>query len=191
VWAVIGQARTSLAGNYRVGTRRLAAAMATGFLQLYDPAQGRAGGEPRRQRVAIITKGMDVMLFDHRLNLLWEQSLHVDIPQGVYVMYAVVWRFLKCPRMVDADSGRHYLPHLSGLHREASALVVPASATHPHGLVVVGGRLGRAETPLKRHSEYVSGISHYAAQFAALLMPTNTLNDCFATQMGLARRRER
>jgi len=77
--------------------------MATGFLQLYDPTQARAGGEPRRQRVAVITKGMDVLLFDHRLNLLWEQSLHVDIPQGVYVMCAVVvWCAVSVPA---ADGG--------------------------------------------------------------------------------------
>ena len=86
------QARASLAGSVRLAQRRQAAAVATGFVEsarAIDLAAA-APSEPRRQRVAVLTKGMDVLCLDHNLNLLWERSLEVDIERGLYVMYAHV-----------------------------------------------------------------------------------------------------
>ena len=83
------QAQASLSGSVRLAQRRQAAAVATGFVDPTLPSDPSAAAtaEPRRQRVAVLTKAMDVLCFNHDLNLLWERSLEVDIQRDVYVMY--------------------------------------------------------------------------------------------------------
>ena len=82
------QAQASLSGSVRLAQRRQAAAVATGFVDPTLPSDPSAAAtsEPRRQRVAVLTKAMDVLCFNHDLNLLWERSLEVDIQRDVYVM---------------------------------------------------------------------------------------------------------
>jgi hypothetical protein len=67
----------------RLARRRQAAALATGFV---DAGEGGPGQPRPHQRVAVLTKGFDVLLYNHDLNILWERSLEIDIQRGLYVM---------------------------------------------------------------------------------------------------------
>ena len=113
---------TLLPAHVRVASGRRAVALGVGHLEA-----STNGTHPHKAVVVVVTSGWSVLCFDHNLQLLWENALGADFPQG--------W----APREVAVLVAAHPL-----LPADCGLVLVAASAARPTD----GGRDGSGGDPL-------------------------------------------